>query len=484
MLAMSAETQTPNLIDRYIAVDTFPEVALAREEVRQQAWAMVWKREAQKAAGQEFLLPLTIDALSTAQQVNEAKEGSDDYLAKLAGLELDCQRLVGEWNRKLRPEYFGPTRHFFDAVTGDFYSHGLSIRQMTENALRPLEDNPEEVARRVNEKVENETPAILQKLGGFALGQAGIRTISECTDKSIEDFNLDMKHGRLHSGYDGYVPEIQKVMIRDMRIDTRTGDRLEEQIGLPGIHINHFVIQEALRRRGVETVQMDKTQLHGNQLLVQDDLIDFVRLLDEVASEEWCVNIFMGEVVDLNHPKHYEDIRQEAAERQAELKDMAATVATFLRDLEKTLDDRRKAPAMVEKFVKLLLLDECKKDLNKAYEVFDEKTAIGLAEVARLENIGKYKAAEELMKSVEEAAPGGGYCGGANCGLESFNPSTEEGKELVRKLHAEPGDKLVKDKERACNKCGKKQIVYAYNKKKVNKYCQHCEAFESKESVV
>ncbi len=468
--------------ESYLAVDTILEVAEARDKVRTQAWAMVHYRERQLAGGEEIVVPLVVDALSTAEKVIEAR-GSQDYQEKLAGLELDCLRLVAEWYRKKRPEYFPQSRHFFDAETGDFYSHGLSIRQMTENALRPIDNDPEEVARRVNEKVENETPQILRKVGGFALQQMGIRTISECTDKAISDYQSDRAAGAPHRGYNGYVPEIEKVMIRDMRFDEVTGDRLEEQIGLPGRYINHWVIQEALRRRGVEAGQMGKTELHGNQLLVSDDLIDFVELLDTVASENWCVDVFMGEKLEPNQTKNYATIRAEALRRQEGLKDMASTVAVFIMDLAADGFDRRKAPAKVETFVKMLLLDMAKKDSIVAEQIFDEETAVGLREVAYLESVGRNDEAFARMQEVLEAAPGGGYCGAGSCGLEAVDTLSKDGKELMKDLKAEAGDKLVKDKERAC-KCGKKDIVYAYNKNKVNKYCQSCKAFESKASKV
>ncbi len=479
-MAVAAKTLPVN---QYIAVDTLPEIASARQEVREHAWASVRLREQQIANNEA--VPLPIDALSTAEAVLEAEEkyGEDSltYAERLAGLKLDCLRLVAEWHRKKRPEYFAPTRHFFDAETGDFYSHGLSIRQMTENALRPIAGNQEEVARRVNERVENETPHLIRKVGTIALNGIGVRTISECTDKAIADYRHDQAMGVAHRGYDGYVPEIEKVMIRDIRFDEVTEDRLEEQIGLPGIYINHFVIQEALRRRGVEARAMDKTELHGTQLLVQDDLVDFVALLDRVASEEWATNIFMGEVVEASHPKNYDTIRAEAGERQEKLKNMASTVAVFVLDLAADGVDRRRAPALVEDFVKKLLLDVAKKDKELATQIFDERTALDLQEVARLESIGLSQEAFKLMQQVEKTAPGGGYCSGGSCGLESVDPLSKEGQELKKQLKAEDGDTIVKDKERSC-KCGQKSIVYAYNKNKVNKYCENCSAFESKKT--
>ncbi len=473
-MAVAAEQQT------YVNVDNLAHVADARQAVREHAWALVYKREQLLASGEAQSVPLTIDALSTADEVLAAKAGSAEYHERLDGLQLDCRRLVAEWYRKKRPEYFPPSRHFFDAATGDFYSHGLSIRQMTENGLRPIDNDPEEEARRVNERVENETPLLMRKLGGVALAGAALRTISECTDKAISDYQHDKASGARHRGYGGYVPEKEKLMIRDMRFDEVSEDRFEEQLGLPGIYINHYVIQQALKRRDVNAGKLTKTELHGTQLLVRDDLMEFAQLLDDVASEEWCVNLFMGEVVPSNYQKDYAGFRAEALRRQERLQDLAGHVTTFILDLAADGFDRRKAPAHVEAFVKKLLLEEAKADFDIAVQMFDEQTAVGLQEVVRLEQIGEMQAAFALWQEVEKQAPGGGYCSGGSCGLESVDLFGPEGEELSEQLEAEPGDTVVRDKERSCRRCQRKSVVYAYNKSKVNKYCESCGAFESK----
>ncbi len=462
---------------RYVSVDELPDVARARQAVRTEAWQTVHLREQQLAHGQEVAVPLAVDALSTAEYVIEAGEvlGTDSeiYQEGLAGLELDCLRLVAEWYRKKRPEYFPKSRHFFDAETGDFYSHGLSIRQMTENALRPIDNDPEEVERRVNEKVENETPHILRKLGGISLAGVGIRTISTCTNKAINDYEEDQKAGKQHRGYNGYVPEIKKLMIRDIRVDEITGDRFEEQVGLPGNYIDDdYVISEALRRRGVKALHKDKTELQGTQLLVKDDLIDFVELLDSVASEAWCVNVFMGEKVDPDHEKNYGSIRQEALKRQEGLKDMAVMVAAFVMDLASDGVDRRKAPAIVEEFVKKLLISISKTDFSIASQIFDKETALGLKKVAYLESIGNMQAAFELLQEVEKQAPGGGFCGAGSCGLEAIKPGSSESKQM-KKLGLNATDALS-DKERGCKECGEQKVVYDLKGKK--KGCLSCGA--------
>lgn len=480
-----AETATMQMVESYTFVDDIQEVSVARYHQKQQAEQLLESRRREYERDESTYIP--VDALSTAREVINAAsasiagENSDLYRQRYDGLVLDCQRLVGEWYRKNKPEYFAPVRHVFNKDTEEFYSHGLSIRQMTDNALTPFSDSPEDEARRVNERVEESTPHLLRKLGHIAIGSEAIRTISECTDKAIDDYTYDVANNQKHRGYNGYVPEIQKVMIRDIRLDEDSLDRFEEQVGLPGIYITHEIIQKALERKGVEADGMDKTQLHGSQMIVKDSLMDFVELLDKVATEEWCTNIFMGEEVPKDYKKNYETFRDEALERQESLKDLAETTAQFVLSLAEDGFDKKKAPAHVENFVKKLLLDVAKNDQTVAVQMFDEKTAIDLQAVVALEQLGRYQEASDLMQQVEKAAPGGGFCGAGSCGLESVNTSGEFGKNLLKKLGADKNDKIVKDTERAC-KCGKKEIIYAYNKNKVNKYCGSCGSFESKVS--
>lgn len=480
-MAVSAEAPIKN----YQFADAIPEVAAARHGIRVEAEAVMDARRLgiPDAAGEARLLP--IDALSTARAVHEAAEiygeGSPLHVEKLAGLELDCQRLVAEWYRKLRPEWFPEARHYFDNDTQSFFSHGMSIRQMTTNALVPMPDNPEEEARRVNERVEDETPLIVRNLGGLALKGAKIRTISECTDWAQRQYAADRMTGAKHGGYGGYVPELDKLAVRDIRIDETTGDRFEQQVLLPGEYLGRSIIQMALGRRGLDAGQLDKTGLHGAQILAEDDLMDFVALLDSVASEEWCTNIFMGEEVAADFVKDYARFRREAISRQESQKDMARTVANFVWDLAADQVDPRKAPAMVEAFVKKMLLDLGKQNPTAAEDMFNKETAVGLQDVAQLEAAGRFAEARALMLEVEKAAPGGGYCGGGSCGIESFDENSSKGREIKDKLEAKSDETLVKDKERSCKSCSTRgSLYYAYSPTKVKKYCDSCGAREFK----
>jgi hypothetical protein len=465
-------------------VELSPEIAIEVAALREESWQLIEDRQSLIDQNRYDEVPLTIDALSTAETVVKAREGGETsyhYKERRSALVLDCLRLAKEWNRKLKPEVFGELRHHYSQPDEEFYSHGLALGQMTQNSLRPIESDPEEEARRVNERVEDRLPIIIQKTGGIALGGVGIRTISQCTRKAVIDFEKDRLEQNPHSGYGGYVPEIEKTMIRDIRIDPETGDRIQTQIGVPSKYTNtHEVFVEVLRRKGVDASDMDKTEIHGLQLLVDDDLKDFQKLLDQVASEEWCVPIFMGERVDADHPRDYDAFWQEAEQRETELLELAEKTATFLIDLVDDNFDKTKAPAHVEEFVKLLLLDKAKDDITIAHNAFGEKTAQGIKEVLQLEKNGQYEDAFQKMLEVEKAAPGGGFCGAGSCGLESVNLSSVLGQSYKKSLKAEDGDTIVKDKERAC-KCGKKgTVVYAYNPNKVNKWCTSCHSFESK----
>jgi hypothetical protein len=206
--------------------------------------------------------------------------------------------------------------------------------------------------------------------------------------------------------------------------------------------------------------------------------------MDAVGTREWFLErvdqkLFMGEVVPIDHPADYSAFKQEALQRQEELKGHAETVALFVLDLAEEDFDRRKAPAHVEEFVKDLLLNLAKKDQAVAEQMFDAKTADRIREVVCLENQGRFAEAQLVWEVAREQAPGGGFCGAGSCGLEGVTANSKEDQDLRKQLRAESSDTIVKDKERAC-RCGKKSIVYAYNKNKVNKLCQSCGSFESK----
>lgn len=455
---------------QYISIESIPEFAAARAEARIEAESLMHRRQRQIESQDYERLPLAIDALSTADRVHDQKETfgeeSAEYHERFEGLVMDCRRLVAEWRRKNKYEIFAPIVHKQDSHSDEYIANDMSVGQMTLDALVPT-SKPEEDERRVNERVEEVTAMRVRDIGSLALGKTvRMRTVSECTDWAIDAYKED---GKSHGGY---VPEIEKLMARDMTIDVKTGERIEEQVGLPGTYFTHDIIQRALLRRDFNADNLDKTALHGTQLLASDTLLEFVALLDEVASEEWCVEIFMGEVVPEGTVKDYEAARQEALERQADLEKDAYMVADFVMNLRDTGTDRHKAPDIVEEFVKNLLVNKAKDNISITTEMFDERTATGLQDVLRLQSRGQENDALLRLEQVIKEAPGGGYCGAGSCDLVSATNATEKERESLDELGFKPENTLIDKGDRRCKNCSAKTV--AYDLKKKQKGCLNC----------
>ena len=475
-MAATAET----IQTSYIPINANPEIAIARQYGR-------WEAEETMEANRQTLLdgdfeevPIPVDALGTARRVREAEElyciGSPEWQECFQGLVLDCSRLYGEAFRVNTWEYFEPIKLTFVDQTEEFYSHGQSVKKMTKAGLSPVA-HPEERDRRINEHVEEVTHIAVRSLGKLSLGQTivtepiKIRTISECADWAIEEYENRPKD-KPRGGYGGYAPQIKKLMVRDVVTDMLSNDRFEEQMGLSGIYITHNVIAEALRRRDMTEGTATKTELHGNQMQVHDDLIDFVELLDEVASEQSGQDIYLGEVLPAGQQRDYEHVRQEAIERQRARDYKAYELAEFVMALEKDETDRWAATGLVEAEVKRVMLDMAGENNALAADMFDSQTEQGLRAVAYLRSIGQNEAAGELLAEVSEQAPSPGYCGAGSCGLESVKLGSKEAK-AMKEMGLDSSNSL-KDNERSCRKCGAKKVVYALKNKK--KGCLDCHA--------
>ncbi|HVX24284.1 MAG TPA: hypothetical protein VG992_03005 [Candidatus Saccharimonadales bacterium] len=454
----------------YIDVDTLPEVAAARDEVRTEAQATIEANRRRKQQGE--YVPLPVDALSDADAVWAARaefgEHSPEARERYDGLWLSCHRLTTEWLRKLTDEYFPRVYRGFDPETEDFFSHGFYIGQMTHNALTPQE-HPEFETLRVHERVAQATPHLVRKLGGVAVEGTRIRNISECAAQAIKAYEQDFAAGRKHQGYNGFVPEIEKVMIYDFIYDPESEGRFDEQIALPGVYLSHEVIQEALRRRNLDVSSKDRTDLLGTQMLANDDLIEFVKHLDEVGSELRGVNLFKGSVVSADHPKNYDAIREEAALRQEQLKAHSTMVADFVLMLSENKTNPRQAVREVEEFVKQMLLRLAQDDITIAEQAFDKQTAEGMRHVSQLYAEGREQEAYDLFQKVSDEAPGGGFCGAGSCDLVDVRSSGSAAND-AKKLGFNPKDTL-KFGGGKC-KCGAKDVYF--DLKQAKKGCAAC----------
>lgn len=448
-----------------------PVLVSVRAAARQQAHKSVEARREQLRNADYDAVPLPVDVLTSAQAVVAAgtEQGPDgpSTAERYAGLRLDCHRLLAEAARKNTYEYFPPLLQTFDSERGEYFSHGFSILDMTEAGLTPIAE-PEELERRVNERVEEAT---YQAIGQLAvLGRAlapetepkaaarrRIRTISECPDWAIAAHQQQS-----NGGYGGYVPEIQKFMIRDVVFDTATGDRYEEQVGLPGLHITHDVITEVLEARGVEAATtLTKTELHGLQLVADDELLDFVATLDKAASQRHGIPITMGEpAAEL---VNYQAIPAAARARQSALETQASRLADDILAMAVANVDRWAATGIVGQYVKDILFSIARTDSTQAAAMFDHRTARGLQEVSFLQQLGEYDQAQARLSQVEASAPAPSYCGAGSCGLEKISAS--DSKSSTMKEMGLDSSTSLKDTARRCPKCSKKEIVYDLKKK-------------------
>lgn len=478
MLPQLAEAAERHTIEQdfrgYTLVDQIPLVAEARMHARAEAYEVVEQNRQLLREGQFDRVAMPVDALGTARRVVGAKEGSLEAVEAYQGLVLDCQRLVAEARRKNTWEYFEPLRQHYDAQADDYVSHGFRMSEITKAGLTPTAE-AEEIEIRVNDHVEERTYSAIRSLGGLALGglETKVRTVSPCADWAIAALESGSK-----TGYGGNAPEIRKFMVRDVKIDPFTGDRIQEQIAVSGLYITESVHAEVMARKGVE-IGASKQEIHQSQTIVDDDLLDYMSMADQIASRRSGKTIFMGEVVPEGTAKDYSLVRRQAAGRLEETNKIAVELAEFVYELAEAETESWLAVGLVEARTKKLLFRHASNNVSEAALIFDEQTAQGLEAIVDLQRSGQVDLAQQMLEQVESAAPPVSFCGAGSCGLEGVSSGSKEGKELAKKLGAEATDEIVKDTERAC-RCGKKSIVYAYNKQKVTKHCQSCGAFETK----
>jgi hypothetical protein len=206
-------------------------------------------------------------------------------------------------------------------------------------------------------------------------------------------------------------------------------------------------------------------------LLVEDELLDFVADFDQYLSNKLDATVFAGELVDADHPLDYQAIKDEALLHEQQLEGHTNMLVDFVLELARARTDRRQAPEIVEDFVKKMMLAVAGDDYQLALDMFDQPTARGLQEVA-IFRANNYEIAANLrFIEVEAQAPGGGYCGAGECGLEWVTDNNTDASKL-KELGFNAKDSL-RDTERKC-KCGEKTVVYEL--KKAMKGCTSCGA--------
>jgi hypothetical protein len=462
------------VLTRWVSADSFVDIAEARSAAYQDAGAIMEERRGNLRAGNYEAVPLGIDVLTTASRVLEAEtrygKDSAEYKRAKHSLDVDCQRFVAEGWRNNTWEYFPELEQPYDESIDDFTYMDRSLTEMTRDGITPIAD-AEEGENRKSEYVEQRTSLAVRSLGATMLSTElhgmdirakdgvhkrglSMATISECPDWAHEAYQAGKKE------LGGYVPQINKLMVRNMRIETNS--RFLEQIGLSGEYITHDVVLEAKRRLGsiLPGQQLTKTEVRATQILNMngEGVLSLTRALDAVASEMSGKVIFLGEEVHPDHPRDYAAVPQEATRRQEELSQEADRLADYLLSLCRGNASRYTAEDQVRAFVDEMFLEKVKHNPVQASITFDHKTARGIIEVMNTED---KQLADRLWLKIKAEAPSFNFCGAGSCGLEGVDPRSKEGQTATALgLKANNSKELLKDKERSCPGCNKKTVYY------------------------
>lgn len=482
-----------------VSADSIDWLRESRNQARQEGQETIEFNRVLRQAGEQTEVPRFVDPLSTAHQVLEHQEGSEQYNSCLEALRLDTHRLLSEAYRRLNWEWFPKSRQDYDSETGDFFSNNeINIGELTFNGLTP-NGHSEEEERRVEEWVEE--AGTYRKLGAFIAAEAvdvdllpidqqidqpidqdqsviNTTRISLCPDWAIEEYQSAPETTK---SYGGYVPEKEKFMIRSLAFDSKTNSRYESQLAISGEYIDTETIATAISIFD-ETISSDSSKKEVNSSLLltnsEVDEWDWIELLDELASQKHGVEIFMGEILPEGQEKDYQEAKRSSEDRYQALEDHAEQLTSDILMLAKIGVDSEVAGGIIEAKVKGLMVEDCSARPAMAREMFNEQTALGFQRALSLEQLGDITGANLLRIDVAEQAPAASFCGAGSCGLENVDKATLNSDSNLGDL-IESGDIVLKDTERPCS-CGKKGIIYVFNEKKVTKYCSECERQETK----
>jgi hypothetical protein len=451
--------------------------------------AQIYESRMQQLRDGEFdAVPPPVDPLSTATRAVEARNTygpeSQQYKERRASLEADCLSLLEEAITKNSWGYFPEVAQEFDRDRGYlFYDHPLT--EIVASGITPIA-GPEESECRRKEFVEEYT---YRAIGGAVLRGAmeadlSVWTASQCRDEIIEAYReREMRIARgekvspLNTG--GHVPEIEKIMLRSVRFDGVTGRRYLTQFGLPGKFIKNHTFNRAFKILEVipGSAELSKTEVQGTQIINKrgGNVLEFVELLDQLASQETGRNIFLGEEVDADHPKEYATVPEQARQRQRGVESESRALADYTMMLVEKDIDSYVADGQVRAFVQKRLFNLVKHDPERAARAFDKATADKLRLANGLRAAGDAEGAERVMYLAEAEAPPITYCGAGSCGLVAANLNSSKAQKARELGLSEEG--LLEDTERSCPSCGEKTIMYDAN---ASKACVSCEKTEIK----
>jgi len=463
------KTQTT---ERYIGelavglrIEQVAELKAARDAALSQAWQIMDSARYQPGSGEFEPVRMPADPITAGERLVEAEQRygreSQEYSQAYEAVMTDSLRALAEAARKTTWEYFSPLIQTYDRASQTYEAFGRPVIAVTASGLR-WDGQAEERQRLAQEHAEE---AVYNRLYGHELARSHwVLTISQCPDHAINN---------PETGY-SYVPAINKMMIRGVHFGGEdTPDiRVSEQVGLPGLLIDEAVISRALAAVGATGYgeRLDKTKLHGTQILIDKTkltgVMDFVELLDDLAGP----GVFMGEPADL--AGDYQAVPELAEARQSVLERQAKELAGYITQLARQRTDHAWAAWQIERKLNSIIHVLAKQSPQTAREAFGEPTARGYAQARLLEQAGQYAQADNLRLITQTEAPPAAFCGAGSCGLKSASPAetlTGHGLGLL--------GELILDTVRRCPKGHVNSILYD---KFGSKACKRCRLTELK----
>ncbi len=459
----------------WISADALPNVHALRKSCDEDSHQILANRQELLRDGEFEQVPYAFDTLTTAKKLLQAEKDhgktSLEYTQVYKGFYLDSKRHRDEARRRLTWEYFPEVEQQFDDERDSYVYGAYALKDIVDNGLSPVGAEEVGVDTLIANRREEYTHVAIGKLGQLMLQQT-IEIPLEQTMTTMTVSQLDNS---------------PQTMVWGVRYDPLNGRRFQEQVGFTKEFITHDVIVEAYKQKGVIAAdsQPTKQDILSTQAINMngEGVLDFMALLDTIASEKTGRNIFMGEAVAADFHKDYQTVPAEAATRQAENQEEVEDLMNEVLRLAKTQTDSWLANRLVDDFVTEMLVDRVATDPGMANQIFGQSSAREVERSLWHRAQGDFEKADRIIADLRTNAPRATVCSGGSCGVETINANSSEGLALASEAKAQPGDKIAKDKIRSC-KCGG-EIVYAYNDKKVNKKCLgRCGAFESKISIV
>ncbi len=459
-------------IEGFRSVEELDELKL----VRPRAESVAWDRIAESTeAGRKrrfeevnYVIEANNDAHRYLDSLAQFGPNDPRTIADRQVLRDNCQKAVHEAARKWSWELFEPFTQDYGVDQKAFKAGSRLMRDAVYDGLTHLTPRQQQEIS-VREFVENAThdmlPFLPIKTGDWLL------TISpSATHKDAKEM--------------GYVPSIDKFMIREVRLvesgDDEGGVQKEvRQIAVPGTYITLDIINEFLMSTGVVDYALERHEMVGQQIIVDgektSDLIEVLKVLDDMAGGTYIGEQAEGE-------RDYESIEAQAEERQAKLEYLTDELFEYSIELALNNADPFRAKDMIKGRIDQEFKQISRHDPEFARECYDDVTADLFQRALEYEYKEMHELAQEARAFADEQAPPLLICEAGSCNLKDALYLSQEVQDARKKGLS---GKLLEWSGGRCKNpnCESNKVANMFKKSKImleentgKKACTSCDA--------